>query len=160
MKQPARYFLALLLLIAGAASARAETVFRVEYHPDPCQQAAALGKGKTATVGKVNISLEPFYYAACERVRVQIVDSIQARAEAFRGDLEADLKSRVAPLYDGFLKWMSLELYDRLSDAEDQAGRAFSRMAAKSRSGTLDLRQLLHDDANAARGGGDRALPE
>jgi hypothetical protein len=118
MKQAVRYLLALLLLIAGTASARAETVFRVEYHPDPCQQAAALGKGKTATVGKVSISLEPFYYAACERVRVQIVDSIQARAEAFRGDLEADLKSRVAPLYDGFLKWMSLELYDRLSDAD------------------------------------------
>jgi len=119
MRTIGRFLAALFILVAGFVPAGAqETVFRVEYHPDPCREVAEAGKDKTATVGKITISYEPIYYAACERVRTYIVDSIQARADALRGDLEAELQSRLAPYYDGFLKWLSLEVYDRLPEAD------------------------------------------
>jgi len=119
MMKAERFFAALLVLILAIAPAPAqETVFVVEYHPDPCREIAEAGKDKTSTVGKVTISHEPFYYAACEQVRTYIVDSIQARADAIRGDMEAEVKSRLAPIYDGFLKWLSLEVYERLPEAD------------------------------------------
>ncbi|MFZ2100461.1 MAG: hypothetical protein WAU86_07840 [Oricola sp.] len=118
MRHAARILFALLLLAASAVSTSAESVFVVEYHPDPCREIAQAGKDKTATIGKVTISYEPIYYAACERVRTYIVDSIKARADQLRGDLEADLQSRVAPIYDGFLKWLSLAVYDSLPEAD------------------------------------------
>jgi hypothetical protein len=118
MRHGTRILVVLLMLAAGAISALAEPVLIVEYHPDPCREIAQAGKDKTATIGKVTISYEPIYYAACERVRTSIVDSIKARAGQLRGDLETELQSRVAPIYDGFLKWLSLAVYDSLPEVD------------------------------------------
>lgn len=118
MRHAGRILVVLLMLAAGAVSALAESVLIVEYHPDPCREIAKAGRDKTATIGKVTISYEPVYYAACERVRTSIVDSIKARADQLRGDLETELQSRVAPIYDGFLKWLSLAVYDSLPEAD------------------------------------------
>ena len=118
MRHAGRILVVLLMLAAGAVSALAESVLIVEYHHDPCREIAKAGRDKTATIGKVTISYEPVYYAACERVRTSIVDSIKARADQLRGDLETELQSRVAPIYDGFLKWLSLAVYDSLPEAD------------------------------------------
>lgn len=118
MRHAGRILVVLLMLALGAVSALAEPVLIVEYHPDPCREIAKAGRDKTATIGKVTISYEPVYYAACERVRTSIIDSIKARADQLRGDLESELQSRVAPIYDGFLKWLSLAVYDSLPEAD------------------------------------------
>lgn len=118
MRHAVRILFALLMIAVSAVSTSAESVLIVEYHPDPCREIAQAGRDKTATIGKVTISYEPIYYAACERVRTYIVDSITARADQLRGDLEAELQSRVAPIYDGFLKWLSLAVYDNLPEAD------------------------------------------
>ncbi|GEO85560.1 MULTISPECIES: hypothetical protein [Alphaproteobacteria] len=96
----------LAFLFPLPVTATAEPLVQIQYHPDPCQEIAAIAEGETATVGKVTISLQPFYYAACERVREQIVDSIKARATVLRGDLETEFKVRASTLYDRFLTWL------------------------------------------------------
>lgn len=150
------------LLTAGQAGTAQETVFRVEYHSDPCQAAAAYGKDKQASVGGLSVSLETFYYAACERVREQVVDSITARLQQLRSDLEGEALNRVRPIYDGFVTWLSLELYDRLSEADKaaaDAGAAFPAVAEAAGPGTGDLRQLLLQDPHAAGRRRARLLP-
>jgi len=105
--------LVLLACLSMGIPAQAEG-FQVDYHADPCRNLAERASGETRRVGDVSVSLETFYYAACERVRLRMVEGLRTRATNLASQLPVASGHQVTVIYDRFVEWLSQQVHSRL----------------------------------------------
>ena len=111
------------VLLAPIETRAQETLIRVEWHPDPCQEIAVRVK-ETAGVTKLlkfrghALSMRTFAYAVCEQVRGEIVDRIKKKVTKIRRGVEGEMLSRAEGLYDDFLDRLRDTVYAALPAVE------------------------------------------
>lgn len=118
------FLLAAFLLLPQVhlvSPAVAETLVKITYHPDPCKEVSALVRGRKVAVGGTTISLQSFYYQACEKVRQSIVDSIVSRAKSVRIDVETRVRGGIDDFYGRFRTWLADTVYQALDEGERAA---------------------------------------